>query len=90
MIKPLQGSGGQGVFLIDKSNRKNLNQIMEAVIRDGYAIVQQYLPAASEGDLRMLTLNGKPLQVDGTYACVRRFSQTEDHRSNVSAGAAWK
>lgn len=86
VIKPLQGSGGQGVFLIDENNRQNLNQIVEAVIRDGYAIVQEYLPAAKDGDLRMITLNGRPLKVDDTYACIHRFSQTEDHRSNISAG----
>lgn len=86
VIKPLQGSGGQGVFIIDENNRQNLNQIMEAVIRDGYAIVQEYLPAASEGDLRMITLNGRPLVVDGQYACLHRFSKTDDHRSNISAG----
>lgn len=86
VIKPLQGSGGQGVFIINEENRQNLNQIMEAVIRDGYAIVQEYLPAAKKGDLRMITLNGRPLQVDGTYACLHRFSQSEDHRSNISAG----
>ncbi len=86
VIKPLQGSGGQGVFLIDEDNRQNLNQIVEAVIRDGYAIVQEYLPAAKNGDLRMITLNGRPLKVDDTYACIHRFSQTEDHRSNISAG----
>jgi glutathione synthase len=86
VIKPLQGSGGQGVFVIDEGNRQNLNQIIEAVTRDGYAIVQEYLPAAAKGDLRMITLNGRPLKVDGTYACLHRFSQTEDHRSNISAG----
>lgn len=86
VIKPLQGSGGQGVFLIDKKNRQNLNQITEAVIRDGYAIVQEYLPAAKKGDLRMITLNGRPLKVENTYASLHRFSQSEDHRSNISAG----
>lgn len=86
VIKPLQGSGGQGVFIVNKKNRQNLNQIIESVTRDGYAIVQEYLPAASDGDLRMITLNGRPLQVDGTYASVRRASTTEDHRSNLSAG----
>jgi glutathione synthase len=86
VIKPLQGSGGQGVFLLDKKNRQNLNQITEAVIRDGYAIVQEYLPAAKKGDLRMITLNGRPLMVENTYASLHRFSQTEDHRSNISAG----
>jgi glutathione synthase len=86
VIKPLQGSGGQGVFIINDDNRQNLNQIIEAVTRDGYAIVQEYLPAAADGDLRMITLNGRPLKVDDTYACIHRFSQTEDHRSNISAG----
>lgn len=86
VIKPLQGSGGQGVFIIDKKSGQNLNQITEAVTRDGYAIVQEYLPAAKDGDLRMITLNGRPLKVDDTYACIRRFSQSEDHRSNISAG----
>jgi glutathione synthase len=90
VIKPLQGSGGQGVFLLDKRNRQNLNQITEAVIRDGYAIVQEYLPAAADGDLRIITLNGRPLKVDGTYASLRRFSQTEDHRSNISAGGGYE
>ncbi|MBI1403145.1 MAG: glutathione synthase [Porphyrobacter sp.] len=88
VIKPLQGSGGQGVFVIDDNNRQNLNQIVEAVTRDGYAIVQEYLPAAAEGDLRMITLNGRPLKVEDTYACMHRFSQTDDHRSNISAGGA--
>ncbi len=86
VIKPLQGSGGQGVFVVDQDSRQNLSQITEAVTRDGYAIVQEYLPAAADGDLRIITLNGRPLRVDDTYACIRRFSQSEDHRSNISAG----
>ena len=86
VLKPLQGSGGQGVFIVDKKNRQNLNQIIESITRDGYAIVQEYLPAAAEGDLRVITLNGRPLQVDGTFASLRRSSTTEDHRSNLSAG----
>ena len=86
VLKPLQGSGGQGVFIVDEENRQNLNQIIESITRDGYAIVQEYLPEAAEGDLRMITLNGRPLKVDGTYASLRRSSTTEDHRSNLSAG----
>ena len=86
VIKPLQGSGGQGVFIIDEDNRQNLNQMIEATVRDGYAIVQEYLPEASKGDLRMITLNGRPLKVNGTYAAIRRTSSGEDHRSNISAG----
>lgn len=90
VIKPLQGSGGHGVFIIDEQSGPNINQIIEATVRDGYAIVQEYLPLAKEGDLRLLTLNGKPLQVDGVYACFRRFNDSGDGRSNISAGGKYE
>ncbi|MGB3712131.1 MAG: glutathione synthase [Erythrobacter sp.] len=86
VLKPLQGSGGQGVFIVTQDNRQNLNQIIESVTRDGYAIVQEYLPAAADGDLRIITMNGRPLQVDGQYASLRRSNSSDDHRSNISAG----
>jgi glutathione synthase len=47
VIKPLQGSGGQGVFLVRKNDLGNLNQMIEAVSRDGYVIAQVYLPEAT-------------------------------------------
>src|SRR5690606_37151757 len=86
VIKPLQGSGGQGVFVVNDDGGANVNQMIDAVIRDGYAIAQQYLPKAADGDLRLLTLNGRPLQVDGRYACFRRYNDSGDARSNISAG----
>lgn len=90
VIKPLQGSGGQGVFVINENSGPNFNQMIEATIRDGYAIVQEYLPLAADGDLRLLTLNGEPLMVDGTYACFRRFNTSGDARSNISAGGQFE
>ena len=86
VIKPLQGSGGQGVFVVDGHSGANLNQMIDAVLRDGYAIAQEYLPKAADGDLRLLTLNGRPLRMDGQYACIRRFNDSGDARSNISAG----
>ena len=88
VIKPLQGSGGEGVFVIRDGAGTNVNQMIESTIRFGYAIVQEYLPAAADGDLRLLTLNGLPLHVDGVYACFRRFNETDDARSNISAGGS--
>lgn len=88
VIKPLQGSGGEGVFVINEGSGTNLNQMIEATTRFGYAIVQEYLPAAADGDLRLLTLNGRPFRVDGTYACFRRYNETDDARSNITAGGA--
>lgn len=86
VIKPLQGSGGHGVFVIRDGDAANINQMIEAATRDGYAIAQEYLPQAAEGDLRLITLNGRPLQVDGQYACFRRYNDSGDARSNISAG----
>ena len=86
VIKPLQGSGGQGVFVVNGDGGANVNQMIDAVIRDGYAIAQEYLPKAADGDLRLLTLNGRPLQVEGRYACFRRYNDSGDARSNISAG----
>ena len=90
VIKPLQGSGGEGVFVITEDAGANLNQMIEATTRFGYAIVQEYLPAAADGDLRLLTLNGRPLQVEGTYACFRRYNESDDARSNISAGGGFE
>lgn len=86
VIKPLQGSGGQNVFLVRPDDDANVNQMIEAVTRDGYAIVQEYLPDARDGDMRLLVMNGYPLQVDGKYAAFRRIGQNGDARSNVKAG----
>lgn len=90
VIKPLQGSGGQSVFVVTPDSGSNLNQMIDAVTRDGYAIVQEYLPRAAEGDLRLITLNGRPLCVDGRYACVRRYNESGDARSNISAGGKFE
>lgn len=86
VLKPLQGSGGHNVFLIRPGDEANINQMIEAVFRDGYAIVQEYLPAASEGDMRLLVMNGRALQVDGKYAAFRRVNRKGDARSNIKAG----
>ena len=86
VLKPLQGSGGQGVFLVRPSDVSNLNQMIDAVIRDGYAIAQQYLEAASEGDTRLFLMNGRPFRYKGRFAAFRRIRHGDDMRSNIHAG----
>lgn len=90
VIKPLQGSGGQSVFLIRKKDAENMNQMIEAVIRDGYCIAQEYLPAAAEGDVRMFVMNGQPLMAEGQYAAFRRVNDNGDMRSNMHQGGESK
>jgi glutathione synthase len=86
VLKPLQGSGGASVFLVRPEDRANLNQMIDAVSRDGFVIAQEYLPAAADGDTRLFMMNGRPLRVRGKYAAFRRIRRGDDMRSNLHAG----
>ncbi len=87
VLKPLEGSGGRGVYLIDK-NEKNLNQIIENLSAQGYIIAQEFLPAVKDGDVRVLLLNGKVMEKDGQFGVIRRISSEGEFRSNISQGAS--
>lgn len=86
ILKPLQGSGGTGVFKLDQESSGNLNQMIEAIGRDGYIICQAYIPAAKKGDIRLFLMNGRPLEIGGKYAALRRVAAKGDIRSNIHAG----
>lgn len=90
ILKPLQGSGGKGVFLVQPDELSNLNQMIDAVSRDGYVIAQEYLEAASEGDTRVFMMNGQLLRYKGHYAAFRRIRSGGDIRSNIQAGGKLK
>ena len=47
ILKPLQGSGGSGVFLVSSDESPNVNQMIEAISREGYIVSQEVLPTAS-------------------------------------------
>ncbi|TMM31145.1 ATP-grasp domain-containing protein [Polaribacter aestuariivivens] len=86
ILKPLQGSGGTNVFMMDKKNEHNLTQTIDAIARDGFVIAQEYLKEASKGDTRLFLMNGKPLKVNGKYAIMQRINASNDIRSNIHAG----
>jgi len=87
ILKPLQGSGGKNVFMMDKKSEKNLSQTIDAICRDGFVIAQEYLPEAKNGDTRLFLMNGVPLQSeDGKYAIMQRVNASGDIRSNIHAG----
>lgn len=85
VLKPLEGSGGRDVYLIDK-NEKNLNQIIDNLSAMGYIIAQEYLPAAKEGDVRVLLMNGRVMEKDGKYGIIRRVTGEGEFRSNFNQG----
>lgn len=85
ILKPLNGFGGSGVILIEKSAMGNINSLLDFYISksDGgsdYVILQEYIEGADQGDVRVLILNGIPI------GAMRRIPGEKDHRSNVSAG----
>lgn len=86
VLKPLEGSGGRGVYLIDK-NEKNLNQIIETLSIEGYIIAQEFLPSVKDGDVRVLLMNGKIMEKDGKIGIIRRLSSEGEFRSNITQGA---
>ena len=86
ILKPLQGSGGSGVFKVTKDDKSNLNQIIESLATGGYIIGQEYLQAAAVGDIRLFMMNGVPLKYKGKYAAFQRLRQGDDIRSNIHAG----
>lgn len=87
ILKPLNGFGGSGVILIEKSAMGNINSLLDFYISKGdggsdYVILQDYIEGADQGDVRILLLNGLPI------GAMRRIPGEKDHRSNVSAGGS--
>lgn len=85
ILKPLNGYGGSGVILIEKSAMSSINSLLDFYItnNDGtsnYVILQEYIEGADQGDVRILILNGQPI------GAMKRVPGEGDHRSNVTAG----
>lgn len=81
VIKPLDRMGGDGIFVL-RSDDGNFNSIVDAVSNGGreHVMVQRFLPAAAEGDKRIILINGKPL------GAILRVPQGTDFRGNMAAG----
>ena len=88
IIKPLAGFGGQNVFYVARGQTSNLPQMISTVRRDGYVIVQEFLPAVAKGDKRVLLLGGAPLRVGDTVAAYKRMRPRDDIRNNMHVGGS--
>ena len=86
VVKPLYGAKGRNVFVIKGEDETNLAQITEAVLQDGYAIVQQFVEGGEDGDARIFLLEGQILEHDGQLAAFRRVPTGNDPRANISTG----
>ncbi len=86
VIKPLDGMGGNSVFHIQAGDT-NTSVIIETLTENGtrYAMAQKYIPEISQGDKRILLIDGEPIE----YALARRPAAGET-RGNLVAGATGK
>jgi glutathione synthase len=86
VVKPLYGAKGRNVFVIENEEEANFAQITEAVLQDGYALVQQFVDGGEDGDARIFLLEGQILEHEGQLAAFRRLPNGNDPRANISAG----
>ena len=86
VVKPLYGAKGRNVFMIEGENEKNLAQMTEAVLQDGYALAQEFVDGGENGDVRIFVLDGQILQHEGKLAAFRRVPTGNDPRANISVG----
>jgi glutathione synthase len=81
ILKPLYGNGGAGVFRLDQSDRNlaSLHEMFTGFSREPL-IVQKYLPAVSNGDKRVILVDGEPV------GAINRIPAEGETRSNLHVG----
>jgi glutathione synthase len=81
ILKPLYGNGGAGVFRLDAQDRNlaSLHEVFMGINREPL-IVQKFLPAVSQGDKRIILVDGEPV------GAINRVPQAGETRSNMHAG----
>lgn len=81
VLKPLGGKAGEGILFLEGRDR-NFNSLIEISTQQGRVpvMVQTYLPAAKEGDKRIILLNGKPI------GAVNRIPTGNEFRGNMAVG----
>lgn len=82
VVKPLDGMGGSSVFRLTLTD-PNISVILETITQFGARTVmaQRYLPAITQGDKRIIVINGEPLP----YA-LARIPKAGETRGNLAAG----
>jgi glutathione synthase len=81
IVKPLDGKGGEGIFQLVKGD-PNVGSILEQAtgFDTKWAMGQQFVPQVSEGDKRILLLEGEPL------GAVLRVPPAGNVRANLHVG----
>ena len=82
ILKPLDGMGGMGIFRVGPDGL-NLGSITETLNRHGAqtVMVQRYLPEITQGDKRILIIDGQPAPF-----ALARIPQGSEIRGNMAVG----
>ena len=82
VVKPLDGMGGSSIFRLTLTD-PNISVILETITQYGTRTVmaQRYLPAITQGDKRIIVIDGEPLP----YA-LARIPLAGETRGNLAAG----
>jgi glutathione synthase len=83
VVKPLDSCGGEGVFYVREGD-KNVNVILETITEKGsrYVLAQKFIEKVSEGDKRVILLNGEPI------GAVLRVAKPGEFRCNFHSGGS--
>lgn len=81
ILKPLYGNGGAGVFRLDVNDRNltSLHELFVSFSREPL-IVQKFLPDVSNGDKRVILVDGEPV------GAINRVPAAGETRSNMHVG----
>ena len=81
IIKPLYGNGGAGVFRLGEGdgNLSSLHELFTGFSRE-HLIVQKFLPDVSDGDKRVILVDGEPA------GAINRVPAKGETRSNMHVG----
>jgi len=84
ILKPLDGMGGTSIFRVGHGDH-NLSVIIETLTAHGQRSImaQRYIPEISEGDKRILLIDGNPVP----YA-LARIPAAGETRGNLAAGGS--
>ncbi|HEY9807993.1 MAG TPA: glutathione synthase [Halomicronema sp.] len=81
VLKPLGGKAGEGILFLQDGD-PNFNSIVEISTQNSVVpvMVQEYLPAAKEGDKRIIVLDGQPV------GAINRIPTGSEFRGNMAVG----
>lgn len=82
IFKPLDGMGGASIFRL-KADDPNVSVVIETLTDNGREMImaQQYIPAITQGDKRILLVDGEPVPY-----CLARIPAAGETRGNLAAG----